>query len=92
MLQELKGAAWATITAFAQRPDFTAALWGRLLKEGVFLQPGSDSTLTVPVPNYDMTYQLNEIEVRFLERQTCTLCVEYVEHVMICSSEVVWVL
>ena len=62
-MQELKGAAWTAIAAFARRPDFAPALWERLLREGVLAVPGPEG-LTVSVPHYDMTYQLNEIEVR----------------------------
>ncbi len=31
-MQELKGAAWATIAAFARRAEFAPALWERLLQ------------------------------------------------------------
>ncbi len=62
-MQELKGAAWATIAAFARRAEFAPSLWERLLQEGVLAVPGPEG-LTVSVPHYDMTYQLNGIEVR----------------------------
>ena len=32
VMQELKGAAWATIAAFARRAEFAPSLWERLLQ------------------------------------------------------------
>ncbi len=60
----MKGAAWGAIAACASRPDAAAVAWERLVQETVLVQPGTDAALAVAIPHYDMTYQLNEIEVR----------------------------
>lgn len=60
----MKGAAWGAIASCASRPDAAAAAWERLLQETVLAAPGTEQALTVAIASYDMTYQLNEIEVR----------------------------
>ena len=49
-MQELKGAAWATIAAFARRAEFAPALWERLLQVRILLTPGLDACETVMLP------------------------------------------
>jgi hypothetical protein len=63
VLQEVKGAAWSAIASCAARPEAAALAWERLLQETVLAAPGTEAALTVAIPSYDMTYQLNEIEV-----------------------------
>ena len=66
-LQEVKAALDAAIAAFARRADLAEALWERLL-QSVVVAPnpfnGDLSSLMAAVPRYDITYQLNEVEVR----------------------------
>jgi hypothetical protein len=62
--QEVKGAAWGAIAACVSGPEAAAAAWERLTQETVLAAPGTQQALTVAIPSYDMTYQLNEIEVR----------------------------
>lgn len=52
------------IAALARRPDLAAALWERLAA-AVVVQPATGEAAAVP--RYDLSYQLNEIEVRLLE-------------------------
>ena len=47
--------------SLARRPDLAAALWERLVA-AVVVSPAS--TDNPAVPRYDLSYQLNEIEVR----------------------------
>ena len=63
--QEVKAALDDAIAAFARRPDLAAALWERLLQSVVVAPSGADEG---PVARYDITYQLNEIEVGMLLR------------------------
>ena len=58
--QELKAALDEAIAALARRADLAAALWERLLA-AVVVQPASGEAAAVP--RYDLSYQLNEIEV-----------------------------
>ena len=66
-LQEVKAALDAAIASFARRADLAEALWERLL-QSVVVAPnpfnGDASSLMAAVPRYDITYQLNEVEVR----------------------------
>ncbi len=59
--QELKAALDEAIAALARRPDLAAALWERLVA-AVVVQPAAGEAAAVP--RYDLSYQLNEIEVR----------------------------
>lgn len=59
--QELKAALDGAIAAAACRADVAAALWERLLA-AVVVAPIAEPGLAVP--RYDLSYQLNEIEVR----------------------------
>lgn len=61
VLQELKAALDEAIASLARRPDLAAALWERLVA-AVVVSPAS--TDNPAVPRYDLSYQLNEIEVR----------------------------
>ena len=70
-LQEVKAALDAAIAAFARRADLAEALWERLLQSVVVAPnpPNGDlSSLMAAVPRYDITYQLNEVEVRAQRR------------------------
>ena len=58
--QELKAALDEAIAALARRPDLAAALWERLAA-AVVVAPATAETAAVP--RYDLSYQLNEIEV-----------------------------
>ena len=60
--QELKAALDEGIAALARRPDLAAALWERLVAAVVVAPPSGPDAAAVP--RYDLTYQLNEIEVR----------------------------
>ena len=60
MLQELKAALDDAIAALARRPELAAALWERLAA-AVVVQPVAGEAAAVP--RYDLSYQLNEIEV-----------------------------
>lgn len=60
MLQELKAALDDAIAALARRPELAAALWERLVA-AVVVQPAAGEAAAVP--RYDLSYQLNEIEV-----------------------------
>lgn len=67
--QEVKGAAWGAIAACVHGAEAAAAAWERLLQEVVLVQAGGGGAGgggggPEPIPQYDMTYQLNEIEVR----------------------------
>ena len=65
-MQEVKAALDVAIAAFAQRADLAEVLWERLL-QSVVVAPnpfdGDLSSLMAAVPRYDITYQLNEVEV-----------------------------
>lgn len=63
LLQQVKAALWEAISAFAVRPDFAALLWERLIQQGVLPSLVADPGLPAAVARYDMTYQLDEIEV-----------------------------
>ncbi len=56
----MKAALDDAIAAFARRPELAAALWERLL-QSVVVAPSAPEE--APVARYDITYQLNEIEV-----------------------------
>ena len=58
--QELKGALDEAIASLARGPDLAAALWERLVA-AVVVQPATAEAAAVP--RYDLSYQLNEIEV-----------------------------
>ena len=58
--QEVKAALDDAIAAFARRPELAAALWERLLQSVVVAPSALEDG---PVARYDITYQLNEIEV-----------------------------
>ena len=60
--QELKAALDEAIASLARRPDISALLLERLLA-AVVVQPAAGAG-QAGVPRYDITYQLNEIEVR----------------------------
>lgn len=59
-MQELKAALDEAIASLARRPDLAAALWERLVAAVVVAPASADSPA---VPRYDLSYQLNEIEV-----------------------------
>ena len=63
-MQELKAALDGAIEAIAARPDQAGPLWNRLLQAVVVQGGPSPVTAAPPLPHYDLTYQLNEIEVR----------------------------
>ncbi len=60
-MQELKAALDEAIASLARRPDLAAALWERLVAAVVVAPASADNPA---VPRYDLSYQLNEIEVR----------------------------
>ena len=69
--QDVKAALDDAIASFARRPDLAAALWERLLQAVVVAPGGMDEG---PVAHYDITYQLNEIEVgRLAELHACCI-------------------
>jgi hypothetical protein len=72
--QEVKGAAWGAIAACVSGPEAAAAAWERLTQEMVLAAPGTQQALTVAIPSYDMTYQLNEIEVLASMLSFCCGC------------------
>jgi len=59
--QELKEALDEAIASLARRADLAAALWERLAAAVVVQPATADGGATVP--RYDLSYQLNEIEV-----------------------------
>ncbi len=61
MAQELKAALDGAIASLARRPDLASLLLERLLA-AVVVQPAAAAG-QASVPRYDITYQLNEIEV-----------------------------
>ncbi|KAK9829639.1 hypothetical protein WJX72_007011 [[Myrmecia] bisecta] len=63
--QELKAALDEAIAAFASKPEFAGQLWERLVS-AVVVQPltPADTQMAGPLPRYDITYQLHEIEAR----------------------------
>lgn len=67
--QEVKGAAWGAIAACVHSAEAAGAAWERLVQEAVLVQAGSGAVAgggsgATPILQYDMTYQLNETEVR----------------------------
>lgn len=72
-VQEVKGAAWTAIASCVHSAETAAAAWERLLQECVLANAGRGGDISgggggggdssVAIPQYDMTYQLNEIEV-----------------------------
>lgn len=62
-MQVVKAALDGAIAAFARRPDLSSALWDRLLQSVVVQPVPADDSMMVPFARYDITYQLNEIEV-----------------------------
>lgn len=74
-LQEVKGAAWTAIASCVHSTETAAAAWSMYCS--LLVSPrgccrGADSSgggggrgdSSVAIPQYDMTYQVNEIEVR----------------------------
>ena len=61
-MQSLKAALDETIAALAKQPDLAGVLWERMLAS-VILQPLRDDTRMVSLARYDISYQLNEVEV-----------------------------
>ena len=62
-MQFLKAALDDTLAALAEQPDLAGVLWERLL-QAVIVQPLREDTRLVSLARYDISYQLNEIEVR----------------------------
>jgi hypothetical protein len=62
--QKLKAALDEAIGSLARRSDVTTALWERLLAAVVVAPISAEATA---VPRYDLTYQLNEIEVGWMD-------------------------
>lgn len=60
--QELKAALDDAIASLARHPDLAAALWERL-GAAVVVAPAAAGE-AASVPRYDLTYQINEIEVK----------------------------
>lgn len=58
--QELKAALDGAIASLARRADLAAALWERLASAVVVAPAVGEGAA---VPRYDLSYQLNEIEV-----------------------------
>lgn len=64
-MQSLKAALDETIAALAKQPDLAGVLWERMLAS-VIVQPLRDDTRMVSLARYDISYQLNEVEVSIL--------------------------
>lgn len=81
--QELKAALDEAIAALARRPDLAAALWERLVA-AVVVQPAAGEAAAVP--RYDLSYQLNEIEVRERGEQLQLARADLARHAMAVMS------
>ena len=66
IVQHLKAALDNTIAALAKQPDLAGILWERLL-QAVVVQPLREDTHMASLARYDISYQLNEIEVWHLD-------------------------
>ena len=60
-----------TLAALAEQPDLAGVLWERLL-QAVIVQPLREDDRLVSLARYDISYQLNEIEVRSCIQVDCT--------------------
>ena len=65
-VQHLKAALDDTIAALAKQPGLAGILWERLL-QAVVVQPLREDTHMASLARYDISYQLNEIEVWALD-------------------------
>lgn len=67
-MQGIKAALDDAIAAFARRPDLAGPIWERL-HQAVVVQPlAADDSLYGADSRYiDITYQLNEIQARFVQ-------------------------
>ena len=61
-MQSLKAALDETIAALAKQPDLAGVLWERMLAS-VIVQPLREDNRMVSLARYDISYQLNEVEV-----------------------------
>lgn len=60
--QSLKAALDETIAALAKQPDLAGVLWERMLAS-VIVQPLREESRMASLARYDISYQLNEVEV-----------------------------
>ena len=67
-MQHLKAALDDAIAALSKQPDLAGILWERLL-QAVVVQPLREDTHVASLACYDISYQLNEIEVWPLDFQ-----------------------
>lgn len=84
--QRVKAALDGAIAAFARRPELAANLWERLL-QAVVVQPApAEDSLMGPIARYDITYQLNEIEVDLLAWNTQQVMRAVLKIIMPCRA------